>query len=204
MFLYTVLISRSIDASTRARDPNNDFFFIFAPQWVTEEKKLNSHPIKQYIDYCSYFKKKTLVHNDACKSCSEFEEINFGKLKGLKDVIRQTIKNIAGPRRLQFICRGTEHEDAIVVNHETHQVKARRCYRASGSILRACLQIYAINVRTWAARKLHELESHLPHPGCKARDLHNSDQRTLAPAWEQSTILTKMRCCIHRSTLARY
>jgi uncharacterized membrane protein len=37
-FLYTVLISRSIDASTRARDPNKDFIFIFPPQWVTEEK----------------------------------------------------------------------------------------------------------------------------------------------------------------------
>jgi hypothetical protein len=70
MFLYTVLISQSIDASTRAKDPNKYFFFIFAPQWVTEEK------IKQ-PPHSSYFKKKTSVHNDACKSCSEFELINI-------------------------------------------------------------------------------------------------------------------------------
>jgi hypothetical protein len=114
--------------------------------------------------------------------------------------MRQKIKNIAGPRWLQFVCSGTEREDMAVVNYETHQVKARRCYRASGSILRACLQIYAIHFRTRAARKLHELESHLPHPGCEA----NSDQNTLAPAQEQSTILTKVWCCIQRSTLAQY
>jgi hypothetical protein len=28
----------SIDASTRASDPNKRFLFNFAPQWVTEEK----------------------------------------------------------------------------------------------------------------------------------------------------------------------
>jgi hypothetical protein len=28
----------SINASARASDPNKDFFFNFAPQWVTEEK----------------------------------------------------------------------------------------------------------------------------------------------------------------------
>jgi hypothetical protein len=118
--------------------------------------------------------------------------------------MRQKIKNIAGPRWLQFVCSGTEREDATVVNYETHQVKARRCYRASGSILRACLQIYAIHFRTRAARKLHELESHLPHSGYEARVPHNSDQRALAPAREQSTILIKVWGCIHRSTLARY
>jgi hypothetical protein len=67
----------SIDASTRASDPNKDFFFNFAPQWVTEEKKLNSHPIKQHIDYCSYFKKKHQCTRTPAKAAVNLSKLMF-------------------------------------------------------------------------------------------------------------------------------
>jgi hypothetical protein len=64
MFLYTVLISRSLHQPAPATQ-TKIYFFNFVPQWVTEQKKLNSHSIKQHIDYRSYFKKKPCIRTPA-------------------------------------------------------------------------------------------------------------------------------------------